>query len=303
MDLFSISQLEQFSGIKAHTIRIWEQRYNALKPHRSEGNTRYYDNIQLRRLLNIVSLMNRDYKISELCAMPDDKLFSLLKDQIDLQSGANETDEYFITQLIAAGLDFDEMLFEKIFSVCLLRFGIKTAYTRILSPVLIRIGMMWSANNIPPAAEHFISNIIRQKLFSAIDSLPPPKAGQDTWLLLLPENEFHEMGLLFASYLIRSFGKKVIYLGANVPFESIEITLTKTLPSHLLIFLVHYNIPEDSRKYLAALKKQGGTISIHISGNPELLGKLNISKEINWIKSPAQLEEILSSSLLNFKPK
>ncbi|MGK2864305.1 MAG: MerR family transcriptional regulator, partial [Chitinophagaceae bacterium] len=143
MNLFSISQLEQFSGIKAHTIRIWEQRYNALKPQRSEGNTRYYDNTQLRRLLNIVSLMNGKYKVSELCSMPDEKLFSLLRNQNEIRSAANETHEYFIAQLIAAGIDFDEILFEKIFSACLLRFGIKHTYTHILSPVLVRIGVLW----------------------------------------------------------------------------------------------------------------------------------------------------------------
>ncbi|MGK2863240.1 MAG: cobalamin B12-binding domain-containing protein, partial [Chitinophagaceae bacterium] len=260
----------------------------------SEGNTRYYDNIQLRRLLNIVSLMNGKYKISELCSMTDEKLFSLLRNQNEIRSAANENDEYFIAQLIAAGIDFDELLFEKIFSACLLRFGIKHTYTRVISPVLVRIGMLWSANNIPPAAEHFISNVIRQKLFSAIDSLPTAKTDKESWLLFLPENEFHEIGLLFASYLIRSAGKKVIYLGANVPYDSIETTVKKTSPSHLLFFLIHNNIPEDSGKYLAVLRKNFKYLSIHLSGNPDLLSKLNIGKGMNWIKSPAELERILT---------
>ena len=118
MNLFSISDLQQFSGIKAHTIRVWEQRYNGLNPTRSEGNTRYYDNLQLRRLLNIVSLLESDYKISELCSMTDQMLFKLLEQQLkdtDIKEGTNE---YFVAQLIAAATCFDEIHFEKIFSNC-----------------------------------------------------------------------------------------------------------------------------------------------------------------------------------------
>ena len=103
MNLFTISQLQQFSGVKAHTIRIWEQRYNALSPNRSEGNTRYYDNTQLRRLLNIVSLMESDYKVSELCSMSDQELFRTLDKQLQSKLHKDETTQYFISQLIAAG--------------------------------------------------------------------------------------------------------------------------------------------------------------------------------------------------------
>ena len=117
--MFSISQLQQFSGIKAHTIRMWEQRYNALQPNRSEGNTRYYDSNQLRRLLNIVSLMEADYKVSELCAMDNKKLSALLNEKHQSYQSTSETAEHFISQLIAAGMSFDEINFEKIFSNCI----------------------------------------------------------------------------------------------------------------------------------------------------------------------------------------
>ena len=162
MNLFSISQLSQISGIKAHTIRMWEQRYNALKPNRSEGNTRYYDNLQLRRLLNIVSLMNSGYKVSELGVMSDKKLFTLLEQQQG-KVESDDPEDFYISQLIAAGMSYDEQHFEKIFSHCLLRFGLKNAYTHVLYPLLSRIGLMWASNSIPPAQEQFISNIIRQK--------------------------------------------------------------------------------------------------------------------------------------------
>ena len=213
MDLFSISQLSRYSGIKAHTIRMWEQRYNALKPDRSEGNTRYYDNTQLRRLLNIVSLMEGDHKVSELCEMPDKGLFRLINEKVQNSIKTTEKAEYFISQMIAAGMSYDEQHFEKILSSCLVRYGMKKAYTEVLYPMLVRIGLMWEGDSIPPANEHFISNLLRQKLFAAIDSLPPSKATADKWLLFLQENEFHEIGLLFACYLIRLSGRQVIYLG------------------------------------------------------------------------------------------
>lgn len=293
MNLFSISELQQFSGIKSHTIRVWEQRYNALNPTRSDGNTRYYDNTQLRRLLNIVSLMESDYKVSELCSMTDEMLFKLLEGkQKDSQSSVG-TNEYFISQLIAAATSFDETHFEKIFSNCVLRLGMRNTYVNVIYPLLNRIGIMWSIGTISPAYEHFSSNIIKQKLFSAIDSLPPAKSSRNVWLLFLPENEFHEIGLLFSHYLIRQAGKKVIYLGSNVPFETLLDVVEKTTPGHFLFFLVHHDTPENSQDYIDSLKKYFGKIKIHFSGNEKLISKLKIGKNFNWIRSVLELEKQL----------
>ena len=115
MNQFTISQLQQLSGIKAHTIRVWEQRYNALNPNRSDGNTRYYDSQQLRRLLNIVSLLGQDYKVSQLCAMSDEELYVILRGQL-AASLVEESGEYFVSQLIGASVLFDETCFDNIFS-------------------------------------------------------------------------------------------------------------------------------------------------------------------------------------------
>ena len=248
------SELQQFSGIKAHTIRVWEHRYNALNPTRSEGNTRYYDNTQLRRLLSIVSLMESDYKVSELCSMTDGTLFKLLEEKQKSTSLSDGTNEYFVSQLIAAATSFDETHFEKIFSNCVLRLGMRNTYLKVIYPMLNRIGILWATGTLSPAYEHFSSNIIKQKLFSAIDSLPPAKSSRNSWLLFLPENEFHEIGLLFSHYLIRQAGKKVIYLGSNVPFETLIDAVEKITPGHLLFFLVHHNTPEYSQGYLDSLR-------------------------------------------------
>jgi len=291
MDSFSISQLSQFSGIKPHTIRIWEQRYNALKPNRSVGNTRYYDSSQLRRLLNIVSLIDSDHKVSELCSMPDAALFKLLKEK-DREQDGDQT-EYLVGQLILACMDYDEMHFDKIFSHCLLRYGMKNCYTRILYPLLVRIGLMWTCDTIPAAREHFISNCIRKKLFTAIDSLPPPAKDAGTWLLFLPENEFHEIGLLLACYLIRLSGENAVYLGGNLPFQSLSGAIEEIKPACLLLFMVHHDLPENIDQYMMDLRKVFDG-KIFAAASDEQIKGLNRMERLNYLSSMDELAEQLS---------
>ena len=290
MDQFSISQLAQFSGIKAHTIRIWEQRYDALQPHRSEGNTRYYDGLQLRRLLNIVSLSRSNFKVSQLCTMTDEELFKLQEDYY--QEAIHDKDyEFFISQLVSAGMNYEELSFDKFFSHCLLRFGLKKTYIEVLYPVLNRVGLMWSRDQIPPAQEHFISNLLRQKLFTAVDGLIPETDSEDVWMLFLPENEFHEIGLLFASYFIRSAGKKVIYLGPNVPLASVESAVKDTKASRLLTFFVHRDFPENIDSYLNELKRRTNFCEIYVAASEEMAG--DSAQPVKWLHTVEDFEEVI----------
>ena len=160
--------------------------------------------------------------------------------------------------------------------------------------MISRIGLMWSKDQMPPAQEHFISNLIRQKLYSAIDTLPPPKSPRNSWLLFLPENEFHEIGLLFSNYLIRQFGTKVIYLGSNVPVDSIVSAVKATTPSHLLFFLVHHDQTDDTQLYLNILERYFGKLKIHLSGNEKLITQLDLGKKIDWVRSVNDLEKQLA---------
>ena len=294
MNKFSISQLQQFSGIKAHTIRIWEQRYNALTPNRSEGNTRYYDGEQLRRLLNIVSLMD-SYKVSELCSMQDEKLFDLIKDRLISKPKETDSGEYFISQLLSAGMSYDTHTFEKIFSGCISKTGITGTYLKVIYPLLDRIGLMWASDVIPPAQEHFISNLIRQKIFSEIDRLPQAKSSADTWILFLPENEFHEIGLLFSHYLVRKAGRKVIYLGSSVPLQTITDAVKEINPSSLLLFFVHREAEEQCALYIKTLSERCGKQKIYIAGNEKIAGNVKNGKSIRWIHSVNDLDKLLTT--------
>lgn len=289
MNLFSISQLSQYSGIKPHTIRIWEQRYNAFKPDRSIGNTRYYNNEQLRRLLNIVSLLESGYKVSQLCSMPDDLLYALVIKTN--KSAGNDAHEYFVSQMISAGMSYDGDYFEELFEKNLSKFGILKTYKKIIYPMLVRMGLMWSSNILPSAKEHFISNIIRQKIVRSIDSLPSISSSADNWLLFLPENEFHEIGLLFANYIIKDSGRKVIYLGNSVSQESILTAIDETKPSHLLFFIVHYGLIEDIKEYFDTLNDQFYGEKIYVGGNNKMLSQVKFPAKINWLQTIEDLEE------------
>ena len=292
MDSFSIAELQQFSGIKAHTIRIWEQRYDALRPDRSEGNTRRYDGQQLRRLLNIVSLMNSDHKVSELCTMSDKKLYELLGSQSFQTKQADLSYEYFISQIIAAALEYNEALFDKMFSSAVLRFGIRESYRKIVYQVLRRLGLMWSTDTLRPAHEHFITSLIRQKILTAIDSLPL-STSKDTWLLFLPPGEFHETGLLFANFLLRQSGQRVIYLGADVPFESLKAAAGEISPTCLLLFLVRKNNQEDDEELISHLSRQFKDQRIYVACDSTRLLETRKTKRVWVLHSVEDLEAVM----------
>jgi MerR family transcriptional regulator, light-induced transcriptional regulator len=294
MNLFSISQLGRYSGIKPHTIRAWEKRYKAFRPNRSTGNTRYYDSKQLRRLLNISSLLNSGYKVSELCGMTDEKLHQLMENFFI--SSASETEEYFISQLIAAALSYDEVHFEKIFSHCLLRYKLKNTYLLVLMPMLVRIGLMWKCDKASATHEHFISNLLRQKLFTAVDCLPPASSGAEKWMLFLPENEFHELGLLLAYNLIRLSGQKAVYLGPNVPWGALKNAAQEIMPDRILFFMIHHDATRSTQKYIADLTANFAGSNIYGAGDfkfPKLLG---IGKKFQWLQSVEDLTGILTAN-------
>ncbi|MES3018904.1 MAG: MerR family transcriptional regulator [Bacteroidota bacterium] len=297
MDLFSISQLAQYSGIKPHTIRVWEQRYNALQPERSKKNTRYYDGDQLRRLLNIVSLMESDHKVSELCAMPDAKLASMLLERKKIS--ANETEEYFVSQLISAGMSYDEHRFVELFEQAISKYGLVEAYEIIIHPMMVRIGLLWAANSIPSVQEHFISNLVRQKILKSIDELPVVRSTSKQWLLFLPEDEFHEIGLLFASFIIRKSGHKVVYLGSSVSSEAVTMAIRDIKPKYLLLFFVRYNLHENIHKYLGELDQAFHGTKIYITGNHKLLNQATFTDKMLWLHDIDSLEKEIKIATSN----
>jgi DNA-binding transcriptional MerR regulator len=179
---YSIKDLEQFSGIKAHTIRIWEVRYRLLKPSRTNTNIRYYDDEQLKRLLNISFLIKNGLKVSKISLMDSKELYDTLASFYNRQDNDQSTDEK-INNLVVAMIELNEDLFEKVFSSAVHHLGFEHAVTKVVYPFLDKVGMLWTMGNIQPAQEHFISNLIRQKIIVAIDKQVLSKKATSKFLL------------------------------------------------------------------------------------------------------------------------
>lgn len=294
MDSFSISQLARFSGIKAHTIRAWERRYAALNPDRSEGNTRKYTAAQLRRLLNIVSLIREKGMLAELCALSNAELEEKVKEQI--RARPKEDLDYYITQLVSAGLDFDEDRFERILQYSLMQLGVHSTYINLLYPSLNRLGLMWSTRSVSPAQEHFISHLVSRKLNAIVDALPVHEATGETWLLFLPEDEFHETGLQMSNFILRHAGKRVIYLGGNVPLSSIGPTVKKTNAGHALFFWVRKEEEELQQAYLRKLAKVKELHRILVAAPEDVNPDLSFDPRFGLLRHPKDLEEEIGVS-------
>ncbi|MDA7502190.1 MerR family transcriptional regulator [Chitinophagales bacterium] len=218
MSRYSIKDLEQLSGIRAHTLRIWEQRHNLLSPKRTTTNIRYYDVDDLKYLLKIAMLNKNGYRISQIASMEEEELSQSYLDLVDSDS----RHEFHISMLTTAMIEFDEIKFEEIMETCMAKEGFETTIIDIVYPFLCRIGSLWLSGNINPAQEHFVTNLIRRKLIVAIDGLgcqPPTDAKH--FLLFLPDRERHELGLLFSDYLLRKRNHKVTYLGISTPADNV----------------------------------------------------------------------------------
>lgn len=250
MSQYSIKDLETFTGIKAHTIRMWEKRYGVVEPGRTQTNIRTYDDDDLKRLLNISILNRHGYRISEIIRMSEkeicDRVLQITHKSVDTQSQ--------IENLVLAMIDLDEEYFEKILTQSIIKIGFEDTVKYLIYPFFERIGVLWQAGSIIPAQEHFISNLIRQKLIVAIDSIiTPRKDNALTYLLFLPEGEWHEMGLLFTQYLLKKWGHRVIYLGQHVPLNNLATPLQRTKVDYIVTQFITGITPEALRESLQML--------------------------------------------------
>ena len=218
MSTYSIKDLEKLSGIKAHTIRMWEQRYHLIEPQRTNTNIRYYSDDDLVKLMNASLLNQSGYKISKIAELDNNQVKELILK-------LNNEEPSLTTQssnLVKALLEVDEIQFNKVFETAVENMGFESTMEKLLFPFFEMIGNLWLAGTIIPAQEHFITNLIRQKLIVAIDKERIKEAqSRPRILFYLPEGEFHEIGMLYYNYLARRLNFEVIYLGTSVPFRDI----------------------------------------------------------------------------------
>jgi len=262
---FSIRDMENLSGIKAHTIRIWEKRYKLFSPERTDTNIRTYDIVNLQKLLNVTLLYNHGYKISKIAKLDESQIPDLVRD-ITLK---DRDKDHVINHLKMAMLNFDQTLFLKTYDTLLSTKTFSEIFNEVFIPFLNELGLLWQTDTISPAHKHFISNLIKQKIYSNTETLQIQKPSRDdqVFALFLPENEIHELGLLYINYEIVNRGFKSIYLGQSMPVESLvdlakyyhkidfisyfTVSPTKSdLDAYFTKFSEVMDLPQDSKLYV-----------------------------------------------------
>ncbi len=262
MNQFSIKDIENLTGIRAHTLRIWEQRYDIFRAKRKESRHRVYDNDDLKVLLRIAYLNHHGYKISRIASMNPEEINDAVRKTAQIQGGY----EIFVHQLIEAAVDFDRERFDKILNALILRNGIESAIFNVCYPYLQRIGLLWMTGNVIPAQEHFSSHIIRKKIVCAIDGLEPPKSTAPRILLFSPAGEYHELPLLVADYLLRKAGCQTVYLGENTSSRVLENYLMQNKVDFVFGYISNCPLDCNTEEYFSVFRKYFPGQKILIAG-------------------------------------
>lgn len=286
MNTFTIKDLENLSGIKAHTIRIWEQRYTFLKPSRTETNIRYYSNQELKTILNIALLNKYGFKISHINKMGEEEL----QNKIVALSHTEAYQERIVNDLIHKMIDLDSDSFESILDNYIITKGIDKTITQIIFPFLERIGILWLTNHIHPVQEHLVTNIMRQKLIVGIEGVTTHTFVSKKILLFLPEGEHHEIGLLYVYYLLKKRGAKVFYLGANVPMADVAFLCKYKKPDFLYTHLTCMTGNFNFNKFIAQKNQYIKDFPLIISGR---IAQIQSKKNFTSVHFKRSLPEVL----------
>ena len=282
-----MNQIVTLTGIKAHTLRKWETRYSFLEPERTDTNIRFYSDEQLKKLLNISVLTRHGYRISKIDQMSEHEIHETIANQ--LTEGDNENE---MSALILSMIELDEIKFSELLKSLIIRKGLLATTTEIIYPFLSQVGVLWGINRVLPAQEHFISSLIKKKMFSTIDLLPDPQKDAPSILMFLTEDEYHEIALLLAYYIARELGFRVYYLGANVPTENIKQVIEAVKPKAMLTMFVTpaQNLLETK---VQTILDQGGDTTLFVSGNPENIMSIMNDKRIVYLAHPNDFIEEL----------
>ena len=288
MSTYSIKDLEQLSGIKAHTLRIWEQRYNLLQPKRTDTNIRFYDDDDLKLILNVALLNDNGVKISKIASMSANEL----REEVMKLTERSLIHDDQIHALTICMIEMDEERFDKILSTNILKLGFEQTMLNVIYPFMSKIGILWQTGAINPAQEHFISNLVRQKLIVAIDGQVLQRGGKK-FLLFLPEGELHEISILFASYLIKSKGHKVIYLGQSTPNDDLLAVYKLHQPEYLLTVITTSPSSEYVQEYINALSDRFTNAQILVTGYQVLGQDLSFPANVRQMSYIRDIKDLL----------
>ena len=285
MNHFSIRDIENLSGIKAHTLRVWEQRFNLISPKRKAGNHRFYDNEDLKYILRIAYLYNKGYKISKIACLTEKEIHDLA---VDVKYDKDNF-ELFINWLMEASIDFDQERFESILRTAESALGYEELVLKVIFPLLNKIGMLWLTGRVIPAHEHFASSFITNQLIVQIDRLPNPDPVMSrTVLLFAPRKEYHEIPLLFMWYLLKKNNVNVAYLGTNTDIDVVVHYCSRQPVTDLYFYLLTNLADCNIDKYLTHLSDKipdkaiffAGAHGCKVTRQPPNVTFLNSTKEL-----------------------
>ncbi|NVN94776.1 MAG: MerR family transcriptional regulator [Bacteroidetes bacterium] len=281
---YSIKDLEKLTGIKAHTIRIWEKRYDIVNPHRTSTNIRFYTDMDLKKLMNVASLVRFGLKISSLSGLSYEELNEKIVEMYHRPNVSNSQ----IDQLIVAMSDLDDKKFNIILSNATLDKGFENTIIEVIFPFMERLGLLWQTGNINTAHERFVMNILRQKLIVAIDGLYyQPNKNSKLFVMFLPKDEYHEIELLFFRYIIRKAGHKIVYLGQSIPFFDLKEIINIKNPDYLFTCVNSPQSDTELKLYLSKLANLFPHQTIFVAGK-----QINACNEV----LPDNVKKIISAS-------
>ncbi|MBX7240559.1 MAG: MerR family transcriptional regulator [Bacteroidia bacterium] len=287
MAKYSISEIERLTQIKAPTLRIWEKRYGLTFSKRTENKIRFYEEQDLLVLLQITNLIQAGFKISTILKMTSDER----KENIIRCLHSDSEVELFVNQLIVAMFELNENLFHMVCKHCFQTNGVEETMIKVIYPFLERIGLLWITENINPAREHFVSNLIRQKLIAETDKLPvPEKAQNNSFLLFLPEGELHEVSLLLLNYMLRRRGNHTLYLGQNTPLEEVAASISH-YPATYVCTILTSSLTQEVHSLLQSLEQFTGKSRVVVGGR--VSGEINKADygNIDFISSASEVAQ------------
>ncbi|MBU2020234.1 MAG: MerR family transcriptional regulator [Bacteroidetes bacterium] len=289
---YKIKDIENLTGIKAHTLRIWEKRYNIVAPDRNDGKIRMYSDAELKLILNVALLNKNGLKISRISELTSEQQSAKVA-EIFLKGNH---DTYFERLLISL-LNFDEELFVKTLDQMILEQGLEFTFSKYITEFLEKVGVLWLTGTIHPGQEHFISNLIRQKIFSQIDQSPIPSSECGHVILFLAEHEWHEISLLFYHYVFRINGIYSFYLGQSTPIDSIEKCIEKFKPKALVTSFITGIEDKELENYFLPITEKYPEVAIYAGG----IQMKNRSEKLNEIIQPIQKYEDLMGLVKRLK--
>lgn len=292
MKRFSISDIETLTGIKAHTLRIWEQRYNFISPKRTETNIRYYDDDELRLFLNIATLNQSGHKISKISLMTGQEIIKAVNELKEDHFNSSVQ----VQMLANATLRLDEKEFNELLWGCINETGMERAMDEVIFPMFRKIGFMWQIGTICPAHEHFATHLVSCAIISATNKLKNVKAYEGKkYLLFLPPGELHEIGLLYAKYVLKAKGQQVLYLGINVPFENLSEVLPYYEPDYALSVLTKVYKENEINQVIIKMLDNLGDVPLILAGTQVADHKINPGPRLTLLRNVNDFNEIINS--------